>query len=177
MTTATRSVAVVATRLPNIDRRALSQAWYSALHLNQAQPEATRAHPASAAISSAIGPRIARTGKPETAAAPVAARVPVRPYAQPAVPGFTERRGPVTELSRRIETLLVRHAANVPVRPATLALKAGDGRVQLLVRGDGAATRVVALCPAHLRDRVDRALAHARFALAAAGNRIEAARL
>jgi len=159
MTTATRSVAVVATRLPNIDRRALSQAWYSALHLNQAQPEATRAHPASAAISSAIGPRIARTGKPDTAAAPVAAR------------------GPVTELSRRIETLLVRHAANVPVRPATLALKAGDGRVQLLVRGDGAATRVVALCPAHLRDRVDRALAHARFALAAAGNRIEAARL
>ncbi len=76
-----------------------------------------------------------------------------------------------------METLLVRHVATVPVRPASLALKVGDGRVQLLVRSDGAATRVVALCPPHLRERVDRALAHARFALAAAGNRLEAARL
>jgi hypothetical protein len=43
------------------------------------------------------------------------------------------------------------------------------------VRTDGATTRIVALCAPHLRDRVDRALAHARFGLAASGLRLEVA--
>jgi hypothetical protein len=42
----------------------------------------------------------------------------------------------------------------------------------LLVRSQGGVTRVVALCAAPLKERVDRALAQARFALAAGGNHI-----
>jgi hypothetical protein len=176
MTTATRSVAVVAARLPNIDRRVLSQAWYSALHLTQAQPGAAAARPTSPAPPAAVAaPRNARLGLPVRVAAPAPVRGVICLQVRPVAPACAERRAPVTELSRRIEAVLVRHVANAPVRPATLALKAGDGRVQLLVRNDGSATRVVALCAPHLRERVDRALAHARFALAATGTRIEAA--
>ncbi len=88
--------------------------------------------------------------------------------------GEVERRSPATDLSKRIERALVTRMANVAVRPAALAIKAADGRVQLLVRRDGATTRVIALCAPHLRANVDRALARARFALHAAGTQIEA---
>jgi hypothetical protein len=60
--------------------------------------------------------------------------------------------------------------------PATLSVKIGDGRVALLVRTDGGTTRIVALCAPQLRERVDRALAHARFSLAASGMSFEVAR-
>jgi hypothetical protein len=78
-------------------------------------------------------------------------------------------------LARRIERGVVRQTARGAVRSAAFAIDAGNGRVHLLVRTDGGRTRIVALCAPHLRERVDRALAHARFALAAAGTRIEAA--
>jgi hypothetical protein len=92
-----------------------------------------------------------------------------------ASPTGDERRTRPGELARRIERALVRAEAAHPVRPTTIAIKAGDGRVQLLVRTDGPATRIVALCAPHLRERVDRALAAARFALAATGRRVEVA--
>lgn len=86
-----------------------------------------------------------------------------------------DRRACATELSRRIERALLRHAAQPPESPVTIAIKSDDGRVQLVVRSDRATTRIVALCAPELRERVDRALARARFALAANGSRIEAA--
>lgn len=177
MTTATRSVAVVATRLPNIDRRALSQAWYSALHLAAAPARAPRIKALPAAIPArptarALAPRTV----PVTGLAPAerGARTGTSGRQCVAPPALTERRGPTTELARRIERALVRHAPHA-TGPTTLAIKAGEGRVALLVRSDGATTRIVALCAPHLRERVDRALAHARFALAAGGTRIETA--
>jgi len=45
----------------------------------------------------------------------------------------------------------------------------GGGRVRLLVHNDGHTTRIVALCSRPLREHVERALASARFTLAAAG--------
>lgn len=87
----------------------------------------------------------------------------------------TERRKGGGELARRIERAIVKHVARAPQRTAAIAIDAGDGRVHLLVRTDRATTRIVALCAPHLRERVDRALAHARFALAAGGTRLEVA--
>jgi hypothetical protein len=84
-----------------------------------------------------------------------------------------ERRAPSGELARRIERALVRHGAERPLPTAAIAINTGDGRVQLLLRTDGATTRIVALCAPHLRARVDRALAQARFALAVSGTRLE----
>lgn len=177
MTTATRSVAVVATRLPNIDRRALSQAWYSALHVTQPPVRAMALHPQLPASTpgtslrrpAGSNPATARTGVAGHSGQPLAVRP--APIGTPAV----ERRGAVGELARRIERAVARGVVRGPVRSAAVAIDAGGGRVHLLVRTDGATTRIVALCAPHLRERVDRALAHARFALAASGTRIEVA--
>ena len=58
---------------------------------------------------------------------------------------------------------------------SAFAVRAANGGVQLLVHADGTRTRVVAVCATRLRERVERALAHARFALAGCGLRAEAA--
>jgi hypothetical protein len=86
-----------------------------------------------------------------------------------------ERRVAPGELARRIERAISRQVAKGPMRTAAVAIEASTGRVHLLVRTDGMTTRIVALCAPHLRERVDRALAHARFALAASGTAIEVA--
>jgi hypothetical protein len=176
MTTATRSVAVVATRLPITDRRALSQAWFSALHLTQPAARGAAA-PHSPQSSSA-------RATPARRAADVAQRVAGRSAALraastagrlSAVNFAVERRGPSCELARRIETAVARQRGTRPHQTAAIAISVGEGRVQLLVRNDGTTTRIIALCAPHLRERVDRALAHARFALAAAGTPVEGA--
>lgn len=176
MTTATRSVAVVATRLPDIDRRALSQAWFSALHL--AEPAVT--HVASPRTALAAGPfpkssnRTTVTAEPAAVGSRAGTRDGTSRAASVLLPRI-ERRALSSELARRIERAVVKHLARGPQRSAAIVIDAGEGRVHLLVRIDPTATRIVALCSPQLRDRVDRALAHARFALAASGTRLEVA--
>jgi hypothetical protein len=176
MTTATRSVAVVATRLPDIDRRALSQAWFSALHLAESAPgRVPAARAAAAAPRDAARPqRESATIAPPVGGARVSPRTNASRAASTPQPP-TERRKGGGELARRIERAIVKHVAGGPLRAAAIAIDAGDGRVHLLVRTDRATTRIIALCSPHLRERVDRALAHARFALAACGTRLEVA--
>jgi hypothetical protein len=58
---------------------------------------------------------------------------------------------------------------------ASFVVRAGDARVHLAVRTDGERARIVAVCSPRMRERVERALAHARFVLAAHGIRAEAA--
>ena len=120
MTSASESVTVIATHVAQTDRRALSEAWYSALHLAR---------------------DAARSG-----------------------PG--ERRRPLSETAQRI----ARAVASLNAQPQTQTARTLDlvgGRVQLVVRSDGRTTRIVALCNQALREPVERALAGARYALAA----------
>jgi hypothetical protein len=177
MNTATRSVAVVATRLPTIDRRALSQAWYSALHLAQ-PPAAGSARPGTApnvaqrpAAVSNVGPNLRSGAAGASMAGARASRTACTPQPQPQL--AVERRSATGALARRIERAVVRHNAAAPLRHAAIAIDAGNGRVRIYVRTDGATTRIVALCAPQLRERVDRALAQARFALAGAGVTLE----
>ncbi len=179
MTIATRSVAVVATHVPPIDRRALSQAWFSALHVAE-PPLAPR--PRTPRTPGERGGRAGRALAPAAAPVSRSGSAGISPAARSASAqvgregAAAERRAIAGPLARRIERAVERQAMSAPLpRVASIAINAGDGRVQLLVRSDGATTRIVALCAPHLRERVDRALAHARFALAAAGNRIEVA--
>lgn len=116
MSNASPPIAVVAAPLPQTDRRALSQAWFSALHLSQPSANADR----------------------RSAPAPLAQRFVAA----------VEQRLPV--------------AAH-----ASVALRTESGRVQLLIRRDGSTLRFVALCTPELRERVERALTQARYALAA----------
>ncbi|HEV2741180.1 MAG TPA: hypothetical protein VGU66_21655 [Candidatus Elarobacter sp.] len=173
-------VAVVATQLADTDRRALSQAWYSALHLAERPPGARHAPLASAPPpANADGARRARNPhdapprrsiESARGAGDAARNAAARPAGEIAGP---ERRAVKTELARRIE----RRLALRPPRGATasFAVHGAGGRVHVVVRSDGGRTRVVAVCAAPLRERVERALAHARFALAGRGVRAEAA--
>ena len=55
-------------------------------------------------------------------------------------------------------------------------IRAANGRVHVVVRSAAGGTRVVAVCEPALRERVERALAQARFALAGRAVRVEAVR-
>lgn len=166
----TSGVAILATQLATTDRRTLSQAWYSALHLAQrdrAVPDArltARATQRRELLSARIE-RIAterRAAVPESRAARQAAATRRETPAQTA-----ERRAPRSELARRIERAIAQRVRTHV--PASFAISAADGRVHLLVRSDGRATRVLAVCAPSLRSGVERALAQARYALALRG--------
>ncbi len=84
-----------------------------------------------------------------------------------------DRRGSASALAREIARELRERAGRDGT--AQLVVRIGGGRVQLLLRSERGRTHVVALCAPALRERVERALARARFALAARGLRAEAA--
>jgi hypothetical protein len=170
---------VLTAQLAETDRRALSQAWYSALHLAETAPRGShriavgRCLPGAAA---AAARQATSRGTPLRATTAVdRATATARESARrrgPAAPGL-ERRAPKTVLARRLERALIRRVPRAAV--TSFALRAGTGRIRLLVRSDGSRTRVVAVCPLSLRDRVERALAQARFALAGRGVAAEVA--
>jgi len=170
MTTATNGVAVIATQLAQTDRRALSEAWYSALHLTQSvAPARPRRAVLPVAASSAHMPE--RCGKTVPAGSRLAAApLPQRAQreASPRAVPANERRRPATESGRRIERAVAVLAAHANA-PAAHTVDVAGGRVRLLVRSDGRTTRIIAVCSRPLREQVERALASARFALAGAG--------
>jgi len=172
----TTGVAVLATHLAATDRRALSEAWYSALHL-AAAPATRRAAAARGATAETRPVRDARAGEP-----PPRRSADTQPRRKPpdvpqrrggCLDSVPERRVPKSELGRRLERALLRRLPRAT--QTQFALSAAGGRVHLIVRADGSRTRVVAVCAPALRERVERALAHARFALAARAVPCEAA--
>jgi hypothetical protein len=174
----TTGVAVVAAQLADTDRRALSQAWYSALHLAGRAPAAPRAphaptpfEPARSGARAAIRANDAPQQRTNDVAR--SARGTAKTARAEAGGAGPERRTPKTELARRIERGLTRRLPRAA--PASFAVRGAGGRVHVLVRSDGARARVVAVCAPPLRERVERALAHARFALAGCGVRTEVA--
>jgi hypothetical protein len=168
MTTASDGVAVIATQLAQTDRRALSEAWYSALHLAGGSTSRTQSVPQRAGALRSPAPAAPATASHagrQLVAAPASSP---RHGAGARVEVGDERRRPVTDTARRIERAVVTLTARRPV-PAAHTVEVAGGRVRLLVHDDGRATRIVALCSRPLREHVERALAHARFTLAAAG--------
>lgn len=169
MTNASQGVAVIATQVAQTDRRALSEAWYSALHLAR---EAAPGRPAARAATLTAGavttahtiPLAAAQREPATTGLPVRAR---REASARTGEPFDRRRLP-SETARRIERAVAALSARRPV-PAAHTVDVAGGRVRLLVHNDGCAMRIVALCSSPLREHVERALASARFALAGAG--------
>jgi hypothetical protein len=178
----TDRIDILTTQLAETDRRVLSQAWYSALHLAERSALAPRCTNARCAL---VAPPFERqpplqnvplrgTGVAHPAVESNRARVSGRESHGAAVAASRlERRVPKTALARHLERALLRH---VPHAAATsFALRAGAGRVHLVVRSDGMRTRLVAVCSPSLRERVERALAQARFALAGHGVTAEVA--
>ena len=169
MTSVSESVAVIATQLAQTDRRALSEAWYSALHVaGGTVPERTSPHRVAAASAAATESAPSPQGERERPDAPAAPRSPKRAPARARADAPIERRRPVGEAARHIERAVVALTARRPL-PAAHTVEIAGGRVRLLVHNDGHTTRIVALCSGPLREHVERALACARFSLAGAG--------
>ncbi len=166
-------IALVPARLPYLDRRALSEAWYSALRLARA----SRGEP----------PRSERT---PLAAERVPGRVPAarssaRPAVQahPPVPARSQRvagaaaAAPETRAARSSPPRDVRAASRrgrVPAQ-AYVTLTLEGARVRILARREGARMHVIALCGAAQVATVRRALGLLERTLRARGERLEAA--
>jgi len=153
---------------PLVDRRALSQAWYDALHLSGSRE--SKARPLSLQTprrgdapeqrrSQAATISAARTAPSRASGARSGAGAPERAVSRP-----YERRRPMSALAATIVERLLARAAH-----RSIVLPIAEGRVFLSVRREAGGIRLVALCPSAARARVEAALAQARFALAATG--------
>lgn len=165
---------VIATRMPYIDRRALSEAWFSALHL------ASDGRVAAGARDRRTGIALEKTsGRPASLRAGVAAtsargerathataRAESRASAE-----VTARRTHDARLAANARATYARARSYPPFR-TSLTLDARGERVQLLLRRDGATLHVVALCRPAIAETVRRALACADLHVRLGGDAI-----
>ena len=171
---ASSAIAVVETRLPYIDRRALSQAWFSALHLSArlsgagAPSRGTPCRDLPAQRARSVSSFAAPAALPPRAR-PAAFRAGTAPRGVPQERVESRARAPKPSPPSRA------CARSYPSFQAALTIGLDGGRVALVVRRDGAMLHVVALCSARHVELVRRALAGASAALAAGGDSVRTA--
>jgi hypothetical protein len=178
MMTQQLEVSILAAPLAAIDRRMLSQAWYSALRLARETTRLPTARPHRGVV---VGSPAARqVPKPILTAHPP--RVPVRPPHFSAATSLgvcgdedwarlrpdRTRRWP---LARAIENAFSDPRAKV--RRATFSMGRGSARIHVVLQTKGQRAALVALCRPELSGLVARALMQARLALAARGVDVE----
>lgn len=161
MTTSTQALehGLVAAPIAAIDRRSLSQAWYSALGLSQqgnprtaVARRATAQMPAPAVRRSPDAQRTTLSNAP-AARATVSSTAPARSSSRAATEPLPFSRS--IPLAKRIERTLERRP--LPKR-ATLVLDGNGGRVHVLIQRCGSRLRIVTVCRRAVRDVVARAL-------------------
>ncbi|MBV9028552.1 MAG: hypothetical protein JO311_08045 [Candidatus Eremiobacteraeota bacterium] len=171
MMTQQLQVSILAAPLAAIDRRTLSQAWYSALCFRQrsAQPPGMRVAGRRHDVSAVMAPRGARapTGTPQPPAT-VCTLFEARgaSVADSESPLRRSNAAP-RPLAKAIEDAFCNRATRP--RRATFSIGRGNARVHVLLQTNGGTAALVALCsPAYSR-HVSQALAQARRSLAARG--------
>ena len=149
------------------DRRALSQAWYSALYGAGAPRAHTRLPAAVPAPQKSVAPStLGRRAPGETQSTFAAARAQTERTVRNE--GLqTERRAARSQLARRIEMLARQPRASH--RAATFELDGAHGRVRVLVRCAPGRVHLIAICSRRAKAAVASALAQARYALAPRG--------
>ncbi len=161
-------MSVLTAPLAQIDRRTLSQAWYSALQLSNPHRQAS---PRPAGNARHVGGRpVPMRGTQSSAGLSRLPALPPHPMVRSEnvateSPG-SDRRAARSSLARRIE----RQFLHPMKRPTSATLRLSDGsrcRVSLLQR-DGIVHLIVVIPARHARD-VRAALDQARFALARSG--------
>lgn len=165
---------VLSAPVATLDRRTLSQAWYSALYGN-GEGRAAK-HPAPLPSSQSGGFRRSAPEPAQAAAGSPRAQTRARPHAErdqiQANGAAAERRAPRSALARRIERAFLR--PRDPSSKASFTLDDDDGRVHVVLHSRGAQVQLIAICPPKARARVAAALAQARYALALRGIDLEA---
>ncbi len=156
-----------------IDRRALSQAWYSALHLARQSPQQQTAKSASVREEAAHrkpAPLTERSGIRPTAS--LGAGLRAAPHSRRADATPVERRSLRSPLARKIEHLFLR--PNDTTTRATFTIDGSSARVHVSMQQTRSGLRLVAVCSSRARESVARALEQARYSLAARGIAIDA---
>ena len=174
MITQRAAFSVLSTPVALCDRRALSEAWYCALHVHTDGPGASSSRPRRAASTAGEkGPaRLGGTRDVAKSAPPLG--IAVRVGAALALPGAPvhDRRVVRSKLAQKIEQTFSK-PKQAP-KHASFTLEGVRGRVQILLQQTGSHTQLVALCPPSAREMVARALSEARYALAFRGLSVEA---
>jgi hypothetical protein len=161
---------ILSAPLAAIDRRALSQAWYSALHLTQSGLSPNRAsrvpvcHPERSEARSKEAPGAFRTANPPSG---FIGRPHRKASTTTRVDRDTAERRVRSALARKIEAALLDPSRRC--ERATFTIEGTGARVHVALRTAGGRARLVAICPPSARTRVARALEEARYALAARG--------
>lgn len=171
-------IAVIETRLPYTDRRALSEAWFSALHLSHdaASAPSPQRHAAQVAASSGDAQH-GRTHEREGTAS--SRRDPSRSVTHAARrAAFAGLDTPLRRSSDARGTTAAAkafdRARSYPPFRTSLTLEGASGtRVHLIVRRVGPTLHVVALCPPAVEHLVRRALASADLHFRARGERLQ----
>jgi hypothetical protein len=159
---------VLTAPLAAIDRRALSQAWYSALHVVKHGPNGESRTKLQAVPAAPAGGGAPPSKKRTRANDEMAMRRFDKTRPAPQMPvAHGDRRAWRSALARKIELAFLR-PTRTPVR-TTLSIEGTGARVHVALQQTPAGLRLVAVCPARLRETVARALDEARFALAARG--------
>jgi hypothetical protein len=175
MMTQQLQVSILAAPLAGMDRRALSQAWYSALRLDRdtAQPPAIRTR--GARVTGGI-----HALPPKSCADRDGARVTTRILPLPCTRSsrldlfeaqVVRKLAARSTLAQRIECVFA-DSDPCPKR-ATFSMGRGRARVHVILQTAANRTTLLALCRPELRTAVGRALAQARLALARRGIGVE----
>ncbi|MGH7708692.1 MAG: hypothetical protein ACREM6_12335 [Vulcanimicrobiaceae bacterium] len=170
-------LAVIRTRLPYIDRRALSRAWFDALHLARATrntPSCGRA-PAQSTTERpvVVNPLPARTDRDRGVTPRDWVGQPGRERCSPALDCHksVERAPRICRTSRREPTPV---PASTVREQRRLTLEVGEARVHLLVRAANGRVDVIAVCSARHLETVRAALARTANDLRIAGRSVDA---
>jgi hypothetical protein len=164
---------VLTAPVASLDRRALSQAWYSALYGNGCA--ASTKKPAQRAPQAGEQVRTPR-GTPASTPAADVTRAPARsgPAKSPAQAEASpvDRRAPRSALARKIERAFLRPRS--ATHKTSFTVEGDQGRVHVLLQTRGSQLKLVAICPPRARAGVAAALAQARYALALRGIDVDA---
>lgn len=159
---------VLSAPLAAIDRRALSQAWYSALHLAKDRAHSASVPPRVPVLATdASKRRTAVEERKQSETRPTETRAIKREHERTVCRPPLERRTARTALGRKIERCFVNPGQ--PVQRATFTIDGTQARVHVTLQNRGGDLRIVAICPAAIREQVARALEEARYALAERG--------
>ena len=159
--------------IATMDRRTLSQAWYSALYgAREAKPAQAQPSSKPAKPSNAASPHGNLTESAQKFTCVSRATCSVQAKAPGAKGADLERRAPRSQLARKIERAFLH--PRKPLRKASFTIEGAHGRVQVLLRTHGSQVKLVALCPPKARDQVAAALGQARYALALRGIELDA---
>jgi hypothetical protein len=166
---------VLTTPVAALDRRALSQAWYSALYgngsgtaakLQKRQPQKPCGVAHSPRPHGAVHVAAAQSRQP------LAPRLPSSASQAQSAAAPADRRAPRSPLARKIERAFL-HPKRAS-RKASFTIEGEGGRVHVLMRSQGPRLKLIAICPPKSRSQVAAALAQARYALALRGIDLDA---